>query len=414
MGSTPSTAESEQSRPEPGFWIVPLLTMTTLVSMLNAMALGPFLPVIAVDLDVSVALLGQIPALAMLLAAFLGFIVGPVADQYGYRRALLVGLGIAVVSSAGIGLAPGYFVLLIAALVGAGSRAIGVPIAVAIVGSLYQGDRQRRAISWVMAGMTGAAIVGVPALTTIAQLTSWRIAFFALAGLSAALLVILRNIEAGPSREDAEVSVRGIIEAYRPLFRHRSTAALIGSILVGNVGAWMMATYLGAFYSARFDFSIQQIGWVYMLLGVTLLAGSLLVGGRLGALPLRPLLVGNRILMGVAVAGLLMTPIMVIAGIGLLALYGITFGIAQVATTVLLVRESPAGRATTLTVNVSAMSFGVALGSALGGLFLAIADFWLLGLGVLLFSCFSAGLVWWSREEAVGEFPAAVSDTPGP
>ncbi|TVR76224.1 MAG: MFS transporter [Sphaerobacteraceae bacterium] len=413
MGGVLSSVDPEKVQAQPGFWVAPLLTLTTFASMLNAMALGPFLPVIAVDLDVSVALLGQIPALTMFLAAFLGFIVGPIADQFGHRRALLIGLGIAVVSSIGIGLAPGYTLLLIAALIGAGSRAIAIPIAVVIAGTLYQGDQQRRAISWVAAGMTGAAIVGIPMMTTIAELYSWRIAFLALGSLSAVLLlVLLRSIDVDPLREDAHISFRGIIEAYRPLVLHRPTAALVGSTLVGHAGIWMMATYVGAFYSARFGYSIQQIGWVYMILGTMLLTGSLLVGGRLGALPLRPLLVVNRILIGLMIAGLFMVPVTAIAGIGLIAVLGISIGTVGASTMVLLTKESPAGRATTMTINVSAMSLGVGLGSALGGLFLAVAGFWLLGLFALLLSCISAGLIWWHREEGAGALPGHAQEVP--
>ena len=56
----------------PSRWIIPTLTLATFVSMLNAMALFPFLPIIAAELGTSVALLGQVPALSMLLAALRG------------------------------------------------------------------------------------------------------------------------------------------------------------------------------------------------------------------------------------------------------------------------------------------------------------------------------------------------------
>jgi predicted MFS family arabinose efflux permease len=59
--SQPPAGNEELESPSP--WIVPVLTLATFVAMLNAMALGPFLPVIADDLNTSVALLGQMAVL---------------------------------------------------------------------------------------------------------------------------------------------------------------------------------------------------------------------------------------------------------------------------------------------------------------------------------------------------------------
>jgi predicted MFS family arabinose efflux permease len=66
----------------------------------------------------------------------------------------------------------------------------------------------------------------------------------------------------------------------------------------------------------------------------------------------------------------------------------------MVSTVVLLVGQSPAGRATTLTLYASAMNFGVALGAALGGLALARAGYFALGLCTLALPLAAAVLVW--------------------
>jgi predicted MFS family arabinose efflux permease len=54
-------------------------------------------------------------------------------------------------------------------------------------------------------------------------------------------------------------------------------------------------------------------------------------------------------------------------------------GMVMVSTVVLIVDRLPAGRAVMLTLNGSAMSFGMALGAALGGLVLANAGYFALG-----------------------------------
>ena len=61
--------------------LVPTLTLATFVNHLNVIAWNPFLPFMAAEFGVTVALLGQVPALMMLLATSLGLVIGPLADH---------------------------------------------------------------------------------------------------------------------------------------------------------------------------------------------------------------------------------------------------------------------------------------------------------------------------------------------
>src|SRR5260370_22557772 len=71
----------------PAKGLVPMLSLAAFVNHLNLIAWNPFLPSIAEAHGVTVALLGQVPALMLLLSASLGLVIGPLADRYGYRRA---------------------------------------------------------------------------------------------------------------------------------------------------------------------------------------------------------------------------------------------------------------------------------------------------------------------------------------
>jgi predicted MFS family arabinose efflux permease len=71
--------------------VVFALVGASFLGALTSVALGPFLPMIARDLRTSVPLLGQTATAALLSAAVLGLIVGPLADRYGHRRLLLAG-----------------------------------------------------------------------------------------------------------------------------------------------------------------------------------------------------------------------------------------------------------------------------------------------------------------------------------
>jgi hypothetical protein len=65
----PGTTRSLQvTGSAPAGWLVPGLTLAAFTDQLNAVGLAPFLPVVAVELGVGVALLGQVTAAMMLLA----------------------------------------------------------------------------------------------------------------------------------------------------------------------------------------------------------------------------------------------------------------------------------------------------------------------------------------------------------
>jgi MFS family permease len=72
-------------------------------------------------------------------------------------------------------------------------------------------------------------------------------------------------------------------------------------------------------------------------------------------------------------------------------------GLLMVSAVVLLVDQSPGGRAATLTFYGSATSFGMSLGAALGGLALAGSGYFALGMCTVALPLAAAILVWLRR-----------------
>ena len=381
----------------PSPWLVPTLTLASAVNILSARALPVFLPVVAADLGTNVAVLGQVPASMLLVAGLLALVAGPLADHYEYRTTLVVGLLTIVVSAVATGLAQTFPVLLAVTLVGAVARAAVMPTAqaVAVVRIGNEGAR-RRAISWVTAGMSGAAIIGVPLLTTIAGLSSWRVSFVVLGALALIAILVLWPV-LGPTerRAPARLRVAGLPAAYEPIRRHPPTLIVVASTLVANVGNWATFTYVTAFVMERHGLDIEMAGWVWLALGVLALLGIMLMGGRLGA-HAGPLLVAYRGATGLLLGAALVLPLPVLPALVLLGLGTFAAAAADIATTLVLTDLSPAGRATTLTLNSAANCIGTAVGSALGGLALALGGYEAAGVCSLIFLFLAGGLASWS------------------
>jgi predicted MFS family arabinose efflux permease len=116
-----------------------------------------------------------------------------------------------------------------------------------------------------------------------------------------------------------------------------------------------MWTYYGAFYLQQHALTTQQIGWVSLAAGLGVLLGRAAAGGRLGGRPRRLFLIGclgSGLLIGLSLLLLLPAP----AAVALMAAGWLMHGLIMVSTVILLVGQSSAGWATTLTLYAAAMN----------------------------------------------------------
>ena len=371
-----------------------------LLGMVSAAGLSPLLPLLAADLGSSVAVLGQAAALLNLLAAMLGFVVGPVTDHHGARRVLLAGLVAAALSSLATAASASVVMILLSAAIGALGRASIQPAAFAIAATRFDDEARRRAISWTQVGVSCATLLGLPLLAGLAQMLGWRVALLAFSALTLAFALLQRRIlpAAGwPAHAGGAFRISSVFRAYRTLLWHWPTLGVVGATLLGQIGFWATLTFLGAFLVHVYGLSISEAGAVYAAGGLGLLFGNLAASGPLGRFPLRGVLATSRLAQVPLLFGILVMSPPVPVIIILLLLAGILHGASTALGMTLVTIESPAGRATTVTLNQSALTLGVALAGALGGLVLAFTSYRVLGMGLTLPGCGAALLLWWTR-----------------
>jgi MFS transporter, DHA1 family, inner membrane transport protein len=387
--------------------LVPVLALGVIVNILCSRALSVFLPVVATDLQTSVSLLGQIPALTLLVAGVLALVAGPLADRYGFRRTLVVGLLAVFVSAFATGLSTTFPVLLVVTLIGAVARASVLPTAQAVVVTAIRDEAAcGRAMAWITAGLSVAAILGIPLMTTIAGVTNWRVSFFVLGGLALVAAVLLqRTLTETESRTTGSLGIGAFLDSYAPLRRHRPTVLVMVASFAADTGLWCMLTYYASFLVQRHAFSIEDVGWVFLAMGVVALGGVTICGGPLGAAPW-PVLFVTRIVCGLGFGAAVLVPAPWQVSLALVLLAAPTLGMADIATTLVLTNISPAGRATTLTLRSAAVCIGMAVGSALGGVLLALGDYAAVGACTIVALLVSAAFVWSAWTES--------DPTPGP
>ncbi len=343
-------------------------------------------------------LLGQVTAVMLILSAPLGLVAGPVADRYGSRRLILLGLAAAAACLFIFGLTPVFAALFLASIAGALSEATVPGLSLAIAGTRYHGPASRRAIGWTIGALACAPIVGVPILTTIGGVAGWRAAFLVAGGAACVIVLLAAAWLPDDAQRPADAfRFHTLLDAYRPLLRDGGMRGLYACSVLRSACWFGLLTYVGSLLREQFGLTASETGLVYMLAGSGYLAGSLVAAGPFARIPARPLVAISNAIMGLLMLVAFSAIVEIRITIGLLAVAAFAGAVGWVGLAALLTSETPAGAGTTMVLNGSLYNLGAAAGAGIGGVLLAMGGFDALAVGLPLFGLGSAFCMWIPR-----------------
>lgn len=240
----------------------------------------PGLPAIADEFGVE-ASTAQLSLTGFLVAMGLSqLIIGPVSDQYGRRRLLLLGLAGAALASLACALAPSMWVLIVARVAQGAFGAAGILLSRAIVADLGSGIGVARAFSLLMSIQSLAPVVAPMAGGLLVPTLGWRSVFVFLALLSGtALLLAWRLVPESLPVEDRHPA--GIGAALRSMGH-----LLTSRHYVAAVGLFIMTFCVMFAYIAGSPFVLQRINGftdVQYSIAFAINSGTLLVTNLLNA-----------------------------------------------------------------------------------------------------------------------------------
>ncbi|MDI3406030.1 MFS transporter [Streptomyces cavernicola] len=343
--------------------VVHILALGTFLMGTTEFVVAGLLPEIAGDLRVGVAGTG------LLITVFaVGVIVGAplmalLTLRLPTRLTLMLALGVFSVGHVVVALGSHFALLLAARFLTA--VATGAFWAVANVAAARAAGpaAASRALGVVGAGAMLANVVGVPLGAFAGQLMSWRGPFWALAGLSAAAIVLIGRAVPHDGPAEHTVSIRGELTALRS-GRLWLVLAACATTTGGVLAAY---SYIAPLLTGRAGISAGVVPLVLVGFGVGSLIGSI-VGGRIGdRRPHTVTLVAAAstalLLLALVLLSALAVPTVVL--IALLGFFGLGANPVLMALAVRYARQAPT-LASALT--VSAFNFGTAIGSWVAGL----------------------------------------------
>lgn len=359
-----------------------VLFLCLFASQAAMLVLSPILPEIACEFDVSTATAGQLRSISGATGGLTAVALALSRRCPGLRDLLIAGAALVASGSIGSAAAPAFWALAAAqAVLGIG---VGMLVAVGIAAAGVWPAPAHRAhvLACAIAGMPAAWIAGMPIVGVVASL-HWRVAFVPPALVAAAALVLLRCRAAdAPTRRTGGSAVQA--------WRRPGVARFTAGELLAN-GAWAsVLTYAGALLLSSYDVSPAVVALGLGIVAAAMLPGTFAARRRVArATP--ALLAALTLLQGVAVVALGGVRPSIALTLGLLALMAYVNGWRSMVASSIGMDSAPDDKLAVMAMRAAANQFGYFLGSATGGVALAVGGF--TGVGVALSTMFLAAVL---------------------
>lgn len=331
-----------------------------------AMVTTEFLPIglltdIAAGLGVSDGTAGLMVTMPGVLAAFAGPALIVASGRLDRRTVMIALSALLVASNFLAALAPDFATMLVARLLlglciggfwtfapGAGTQ-------------LVPEVSKARAMSIVLAGISGATVFGVPITAFLGNLAGWRAAFGATGVLAA--VVLLMQIWLLPSMPPARaIRPRDLLT---PLTRRMAQVGLL-AVLFLIAGHFAAYTYLKPLLQQSFGLGPDAVTTLLLVYGATGFVGTFL-GGSLVARSVRLAALAAALLLASALVLSTLVGDGMVAGAVVVVVWGLAFGLIPVALTGWMMQAVPDAPEAGQALLVSGFQVAIASGALAGG-----------------------------------------------
>ena len=331
----------------------------------GVMAVPGTLNDIARSLDVSIALAGQLIAVAAAVMCFSAPLLAGWVAGFDRRRLLTWALLGYAAGHALCALMPSYETLLPVRAITMLGAALFTPQAAAAVGVMVPPEHRARDITFIFLGWSLASVLGVPIAAWVGEAMGWRMAFFGIAA-GAALAAAWVHAALPDGVRPAAMSMKD----WRTVLTHPVAMAVVLITALHATGQFTLFAYITPYYKLELSASPAQISLLFMAFGAFGLVGSLLL---------------TRFIQRIGV------PRAVLTALGLMALTLLVWPLATTVAAMLVVLMpwglgcfssnsaqqarlnlvAPTFAPALMALNTSAMYFGQASGAAGGGWLIA-------------------------------------------
>ena len=252
-------------------WFYFVLSLAILSTQTAIVMVPALLVEIATDLDVSVAVSGQLNTVSFAALAVSIVAAGPLADSFGRRRVALAGTLMVLISVLGSAFTPNIEVFLaLRVLSGLGGGTIP-PTSVGVVSDVISPARRAQAVGGIMGTVVLTSAISVPLVALVADLWGWRFTFV-LAGLLLAVALLLAWVWYPRDSRDRSRDLV-FFARYRSLLSMSFFRVAVAVIVTQRLAYWGLISFFAAHLIQAYDLSVG-----FVALPLLIAAGAQVIG----------------------------------------------------------------------------------------------------------------------------------------
>jgi predicted MFS family arabinose efflux permease len=327
----------------------------------------PFAPDLSRTLDVPLTSVTGLIAVNWATNLF-GLVFGPVADRFGYRGMMILGMAMLTAGMLAGGVWPLFGVLLAAQFLAGFGKSIYDPAVQAYVSARVPFRRRGLAVGFLETAWAGSTLAGIPLMAVLIDQAGWPAAFFALSasglmGLTLMLVIIPGEGQpATPGRHGINLGqLLGSIAGSRPAM------GVVAYTFLFNIAMDNLFVVYGAWLENTFQLSLLALGVGTTVIGAAELSGEFLTAGVADRIGLRRMIIGGVALCVLTYAALPFVATTVVLALAALFVHFCVFETTIVTTISLTTELLPESRATILASYYAAAGVGRVIGALLGG-----------------------------------------------
>ncbi|WP_099156661.1 MFS transporter [Virgibacillus ndiopensis] len=373
-----------------------LLTIVSFIVGMVELIIGGILDIVAKDLEVSIGQAGLLITIFSLVYAISAPILLVLTSAVERKRLTLLALLVFLLGNVLAVISPSYSILLIARIIAAASGSLLVVLCVTMASNIVSQEYRGRAIGIVFMGVSGSLVLGVPIGLMLGNAFGWRAPFILITFLTvlsiAGVYFFMGKIDPKPAiplkRQLATLKNRKILFA-------QLTAFLF---LAGHLTLY---GYLTPFLKTTLGLDGTWVSIVYLIFGVAAVFGGGIGGTLADRFGSKSTILSVTVVFGLSIFTIPHTTAIFPLFLFVMIVWSMMSWAITPAMQSYLIEASPETSDIQQSLNNSALHFGIAFGSLIGGIVIEHATvelnptvgglFIIVALGTALFSMTSEG-----------------------
>lgn len=250
-----------------------LLALIAVTVGLVELVVGGVLPIIAKDLNVSIATAGQLITVFAVVFAIAGPILLSLTAKVERKKLLLITLFMFFLGNIFTYFSPTFGLIMAARVLTSASAALIIVLALTITPRIVHPAQRAKALGYIIMGISSSLVLGVPIGIVITDFFGWRTIFLGIAILTigSMILIITYFEKISPRAVQALSEQLKALTNKKIIFAHLATMFMLA-------GHYSVYAYFTPFLETTLNLDSSLISIFYFLFGISAVAGGALGG----------------------------------------------------------------------------------------------------------------------------------------